>query len=68
MKANGKMYDFDGIISCIKKAKPEPLEIGINGEYLAFRGLKPDMSDHFVKNLTEAQSRQNGQRQILKRQ
>ena len=48
MKAHGKLYDFDGFISCIKKAKSAPLEMGINSEDLAFRGLKSDTSHHFT--------------------
>ena len=46
MKAHGKMYDFDGFTSCIKKAKSKPLEMGINGEDLAFYGLKSNTSHH----------------------
>ena len=53
MKAHGKMYDFDGFTSCIKKAKSEPLEMGINGEDLAFCGLKSNMSHHFIKKLEQ---------------
>ena len=53
MKAQGKVYDFDGSISCIKKAKSEPLDMGINGEDIAFRGLKSDMSHHSTKKLEQ---------------
>ena len=53
MKAHGKMYDFDGFTSCIKKAKSEPLEMGINGQDLAFCGLKSNMSHHFIKKLEQ---------------
>ena len=53
IKAHGKIYDFDGFTSCTKKAKSEPLEMGINGEDLAFCGLKPNMSHHFIKKLEQ---------------
>ena len=53
MKAHGKMYDFDGFNSCIKKAKSKPLEMGINGEDLAFCSLKSNRSHHFVKKLEQ---------------
>ena len=54
MKAHGKMYDFDGFTSCIKKAKSEPLEMGIKyGEDLAFCGLKSNMSHHFINKLEQ---------------
>ena len=48
MKARGKVYDFDGFISCIKKAKSAPLEMGIKSEDLAFCCLKSDTSHHFT--------------------
>ena len=53
MKEHGKKYDFDGFASCIKKAKSEPLEMGINSEDLAFCGLKSNMSHHFIKKLEQ---------------
>ena len=36
-----------------KNAKSEPLEMGINGEDLAFCGLKSKMSHHFIKKLEQ---------------
>ena len=53
MKAHDKVYDFDGFISCIKKAKSEPLQMGINGKDLAFRGLESNTSHHFIKKLEQ---------------
>ena len=53
MEAHGKVYNFDGFISCIEKAKSEPLEMSINDEYLAFRGLKSGMSHHFIQKLEQ---------------
>ena len=47
------MYDCDDLISCINKAKSEPLEMGIYGEDLAIRGLKSDMSHHFIKKFEQ---------------
>ena len=49
MKAHGKVYDFDGFISCIKKTKYAPLERGIN----VFRGMKSDMSHRFTQKLEQ---------------
>ena len=55
-----------------KKAKSEPLEMGINGEDLAFCGLKSNMSHHFIKKLEQRLNVDknffNVQRRIYERQ